>query len=84
MSRSIIEFEENSSFPCKSTEDLQDDKSGPPEVGSFSAGSEIIAKINLRRPSVPNLRNINNDRQRPTSGITKQLFHTKSSILIAC
>ena len=68
----IVEFDENSSFPCKSTEDFRSDLSvcaeSAAEQFAFSAGSEIIARIHLRRPSVPNLRNAPANRRRPTSG----------------
>ena len=68
----IVEFDENSSFPCKSTEDFRSDLSvcaeSAAEQFAISAGSEIIARIHLRRPSVPNLRNAPANRRRPTSG----------------
>ena len=73
----IVEFEENSSFPCKSTEDFRSDLSvcgvtpsghSAAERFAISAGSEIIARIHLRRPSVPNLRNAPTNKRRPTSG----------------
>ena len=73
-----MEFEEDSSFPCRSTEEFHEESFSSPAryhhcptdriAKKISAGSEIIARIHLRRPSVPNLRKIAINRRRPTSG----------------
>lgn len=68
-----MEFEENSSFPCRSTEEFHEESfcQSVSQDGAadrmISAGSEIL-RIHLRRPSVPNLRKIAINRRRPTSG----------------